>query len=244
MLRMHALALAMEKHEGGYQPLDPALDSKQVPLGNAGRDEEPRLFNLNQSRSLESVDGVYKSSEETSNDHSNHGAPEQELRPALPPRQGPRSATLPARLGSGQAGSNKNQYLPTSQYSSQPLPAYQLQYFPTTVPVTEPQQYYPSPPPLAQQRQDSGYGSMYSTSRHGTPPQTYYPPPDLISRHSSIPQTHQHASIARKPVPYHPGQPTSYTQQVPMGQGHRGSESSLYPMTPPPPYYPPHQAIR
>jgi hypothetical protein len=82
--------------------------------------------------------------------------------------------------------------------------------------------------------QQTYYPLPYNSS-----PQMYHPPTNFVSRHSSIPQSYQHLSVAQKPMPYHPGDPNSYHQQMPMNQGHRGSESSLYPMTPPPPYYPP-----
>ncbi|KAE9374921.1 hypothetical protein N431DRAFT_405984 [Stipitochalara longipes BDJ] len=307
MLKMHALALAMEKHEsnGCVYPTFSQIEPQSSTHSAGDQDQSFHLTSPFQPEPFENIEEIPAHSGETAshNDASQPGV--QEQGPTFPPRQEPRSATLPARFDSPQAGQSSNQDGQYFQFPPQSLPPYQPQYFSPTYQATEPQQYYPPPepqqyysppepqqlymppegqkayptppppqqyyqspepqqhytppegqkpypPPPQQQRQDSGYVSMYSThSINNTPQQTYYPasnnaspqisypPPNFASRHSSIPQSYQQISIARKPVPYHPADPNFQHQQLPMNQGHRSSDSSLYPMTPPPPYYPP-----
>jgi hypothetical protein len=289
MLKMHALALAMEKHEEDendeeHIPFDLSeFDPHATTKGDAGQNHTPQLTPPNQLQQLERVEGNQAQANETASRVLTNHSVAPEKRPEHPPRQAPRAATLPARFNPPQAGLPNHQ---DGQYPPQSLPPYQPQYFPPTNQAAEPQQYhlstepqqhystpqpqhsytppqlqqpylppdskqyYSSPPP--QQRQDSGYVSMHSThSVYNTPQQTYYPPsnnpspqmfyppPNFVSRHSSIPQSYQNPTNGHNPMPIHPGDPNAYHQQVQMHQGHRGSESSLYAMTPPPPYYAP-----
>jgi hypothetical protein len=300
MLKMHALALAMEKHEGGTQPVEPAQGHVQPQAASEGCTDQgqmPGSITTNQTQPLPSGDEDKPHSGEVSRDATNHSNI-QELRPRLPQRQGAHSSPLPARFESPHIGPDDAQHAQISYYPSQQLPPYQPQYLPPTHQFVEPQQYC-QPTPLSQQRQDSGYGSIHSSSSIGsssqqryhspptghstsstppqqrqdtgyvsmystpsmssTPPQTYYPPPmnhatppmngtssqiyypppDFVSRHSSIPESYQNASMAHIPAPYHPADPSFNNQNGTAAQGHRSSESSFYPMTPPPPYYPP-----
>ncbi|PMD29176.1 hypothetical protein L207DRAFT_574449 [Hyaloscypha variabilis F] len=279
MLKMHALALAMEKHEvnSSVYPASTQIESRPSIQTAGDKDQSFHLTGPFQPE-FENIEGNEGHLDETASCKVTSEPDVQEERPALPPRQEPRATTLPARFDSPRDVTISNQDTQQFQYPPQSLPPYQPQYFAPAYQATEPQQYYPPPeqqqyypppepqqhhtppegqktyptPPPPQQRQDSGYVSMYSThSTTNTPQQTYYsasnttsqqmsyPPPDFVSRHSSIPQSHQQITIARKPVPYHPGDPNHNQQPLPHDQVHRSSDSSLYPMTPPPPYYQP-----
>jgi hypothetical protein len=300
MLKMHALALALEKREGGTQTVEPAqghVQPQETPGGCTDQGQMQGSITTHQMQPVSSGDEDKPHSGDASRGAANHSNI-QELRPTLPQRQGPHSSTLPARFQSPQIGSNNGQYAQISSYSPQQLPPYQPQYLPPTHQFVEPQQYCQSTP-LPQQRQDSGYGSIYSSSSinsssqqtcfsppaghstSGTPPQQrqdtgymsmystssisntpqqkyyppptthsappmngtssqiYYPPPVFVSRHSSIPESYQKASMTRIPAPYNPADPNLNNQNGTAAQGYQGSESSFYPMTPPPPYYPP-----
>jgi hypothetical protein len=228
MLAMHALALEMEKREAGKQHTHLANIQIQSQQSTQAQLDEVE----NQLQSLEIIQENQVHWDETATPHLSNQLESQGHAPALPPRRAPHSATtLPARLYSSQTVSYSRQDTPNSQFPSQPLPPYQPQYFPQSGMVAEPQQYYP-PPPEPKQRQDSGYNSMYSTPSIGSAsPQTYATPPSVFPRHSSIPQSY-------------PAPPTSfYPPQMQAHQGHRASESSLYPMTPPPPYDPPPHSL-
>jgi hypothetical protein len=245
ILRMHALALEMEKREAGKQHADLANIQIQSQQPTQAQVDEVE----NQLQSLAIIQENQVHSDEAATPHWSNQPELQGHPPALPPRRDPHPATtLPARLYSPQTFSSSSQDTLNSQFPSQSLPPYQPQYFPQGGVVAEPQQYYPSPP-APKQRQDSGYNSMYSTpsigsaspqiyatspnffSRDSSISQSYPPPPHGLSRHSSIPQSY-------------PPPPTSfYPPQMQAHQGHRASESSLYPMTPPPPYDPPPHSL-
>jgi hypothetical protein len=219
---MHALTLEMETRETEDQNLNlaPYFQPQEAIQEHTGQIESPQFLPQNRVQALGSIKENQIHTDEIAAPHSSY-QPWQEQWSALPLRKGPRSATLPDTQ--------------SPQYSPQQLPAYQPQYFSPLYQVgmvTEPQQYCPPPPPpRPQQRQDSGYGSMHSTPSLGSASQFYPPPPNPISRHSSIPQTY--------PAPPTSAGSSFYSPQMQAYHEHRASESSLYPMTPPPPYFAP-----
>jgi hypothetical protein len=228
ILAMHALALEIEKREAAKLQIDLAniqIQSQQPTQAQLGEVET-------QLQSLAIIQENQVHSDEAATPHVSNQLELQGHVPALPPRRAPHSATtLPARFYSSQTVSYSSQDTLNSPFPPQSLPPYQPQYFPQSGVVAEPQQYYPLPP-APKQRQDSGYNSMYSTpSISSASPQTYAPPPSVFSRHSSIPQ------------PYPPPPTSFYPPQMQAHQPHRASESSLYSMTPPPPYHPPSHSL-
>jgi hypothetical protein len=193
MLKMHALALAIENREGGTQPVEPAqgyFQPQETPEGGTDQGYRHGSITTHQIPPLPSGDEDKPHSGNTSRDATNDSNIE-ELRPTPPQRQGPHSSTLPARFDSPQIGSTNAQYAQSSYYSPQQLPPYQPQFLPPTHQFVEPQQYC-QPTPLPQQRQDSGYGSIHSSSSINNPSQqTYYPPPTGHSTSSTSPQQRQ-----------------------------------------------------
>ena len=239
MLRMHALALAMEKHEANGS-VDPA--SVQIepgpPMNGAGdTDQSFHLTGPFQPELFESLEEIIAQPEDTASHNISSQPDMQEERPTLPPRQEPRAATLPAKLGSATDGQTRDRDAGNAHSPPQSLPPYQPQYFSPPYQAAEPQQYYPPPepqqhyippkgqgsyptPPQPQQRQDSGYFSVYSNystsstpqqrqdsgyasmySNHSvssTPQPTYYPAPNTNSPQISSPApsfVSRHSSI-------------------------------------------------
>jgi hypothetical protein len=217
MLKMHALALAIEKREGGTQTVEPAQGHVQPQETQGGCTDQGQMqgsITTHQVQPVPNGDEDKPHSGDASRGATNHSNI-QELRPTIPQRQGPHSSTLPAIFKTSQIGPNNAQYAQISSYSPQQLPPYQPQYLPPTHQFVEPQQYCQSTP-LPQQRQDSGYGSTYSSSSINSASQhTYYSPP-----------TGQSTSSA----PLQQRQDTGYVSMY--------STSSMS-STPPQKYYPP-----
>ncbi len=233
MLKMHALALAMEKYEAGTPPVEPAqghVHPQETVEGCADKGHMHGSITTHQNQ-------------DTRRDATNHSNV-QGLRPTPPQRQGPHSSTLPARFEAPQTGSNNAQDAQISYYSPQQLPPYQPQYLPPTHQFVEPQQYC-QPTPLPQQRQDSGYGSIRSSSSTSSSSQQNYYPPTGQSTISTPPQQRQDTGYASMtstpstsitpPQKYYP--PPINNSAPPMN----GASSQIY--YPPPEFVSRHSSI-